>query len=88
VGLREVELAIVELEQLLEENTDDEANYQALFEMYPDILDVLGYRERLQRPRLPKRDGGYFEPDFLAERASGLWQIVDLKTPAEEPLLG
>jgi Shedu protein SduA, C-terminal len=88
VDVLEVERAVVELEQLLEENPDDEAKYQALFESYPVILDVLGYRERLQRPRLRKRDGGYFEPDFLAVRSSRLWEVVDLKTPGEEPLLG
>jgi Domain of unknown function (DUF4263) len=88
MDVAEVERSIVELEELLAENPEDEAKYQKLFEEYPVILEVLGYGERLSRPRLTKHDGGYFEPDFLAARPSGLWEIVDLKTPNEELLLG
>ena len=85
----DLEICIRDLERLLLEDPDHESPYQALFETHPVVLRVLGYLDSRARPRLDvPRESTYFEPDFLAVRPNGLWEIVDLKTPNESLTLG
>lgn len=48
----------------------------------------MNYDRWVPRPRLNLEGGGWLEPDFLAQRSNGLWEVVDLKTPDEMILVG
>lgn len=83
----EVEEAIATLEALLRAKDIAEREFQTHFEQNPFVLTTLGYQRWVPRPRLPLRDGGYYEPDFIAQLPSSISEILDLKTPDERLLL-
>jgi hypothetical protein len=81
-----LERAIIALDELLCLDVDGEAEYQAYFEEHDVVFHVLGYRKAHPKPRLPRLNGSYLEPDFLAERPDGLIEVFELKTPQEKLL--
>lgn len=80
----QLENAINELSRLLKKGEARESKYQEFFENNPVVFEVLGYVKAYPKPRLPKLDGDYLEPDFLVEQVDGLYQIFELKTPQEK----
>lgn len=80
----ELEDAINQLSHLLYEDESAEEKYQRYFEENPIVFKVLGYSNAYPKLRLPRSDGGWYEPDFLLERPDGLFEILDLKTPQEK----
>ena len=79
-----LELAITKLDRLLRDGEAAEKRYQRYFEENLVIFQVLGYAAVYPKPRLPLPDGGFLEPDFLAQRPDGLFEIFELKTPQEK----
>lgn len=80
----ELEDAINQLSHLLRKDESAEEKYQQYFEENPIVFKVLGYSNAYPKLRLPRSDGGWYEPDFLLERPDGLFEILDLKTPQEK----
>jgi hypothetical protein len=80
----ELEDAVYQLASLLYKDESVEEKYQLYFEEHPIVFKVLGYSNAYPKLRLPRPDGGWYEPDFLLERPDGLFEILDLKTPQEK----
>jgi hypothetical protein len=76
-----LEAAITSLRALLSSGEEKESAYQAWCERNPVVFEVLNYVRFLPHPRLrcPERD---YIPDFMAMRVDGLWDVVEIKTPA------
>lgn len=78
--LREsLEICIAELTQLLEIEDAKESEFQSWFERHPVAWTVLGFRRCIPHPELVLPGSAVMIPDFLAKRADGLWEIVELK---------
>jgi hypothetical protein len=84
VARARLERAITKLDRLLRDGEAAEKKYQRYFEENPLTFQVLGYTTAYPKPRLPLPDGDFLEPDFLAQRPDGLFEIFELKTPQEE----
>ena len=87
----EIEAAIHVLSNLLNGSTVGEEYFQEFFESFPCVFETFRYLKSYPKPRLPLPDheeGEYLEPDFLVERADGLFDVLDLKTPDEKLIHG
>jgi hypothetical protein len=87
----ELEEAIGVLTQMLDGGESSERAFQNYFETHPIVMSTLGYCDTRAKPRLGlpehlRQSTGlkYLEPDFIAARPTGLWEIVDLKLPQEK----
>lgn len=75
-----IELAITELNDLLELDSNDENDYQEWFERHSIIFLALGYVKVIPHPQLVSTNGEKYIPDFLVQRSNGSWEIFEIKT--------
>ncbi len=87
----ELELAIAELQTLLDANENREQSFQHYFENNKVVFDVMGYQAAHPLKHLPldeemkaKTGVTYLEPDFILQRRNSIYEILDLKTPQEK----
>jgi hypothetical protein len=84
----QLEVAILWLEDLLDSEERKEARYQDFFEQNPIVFTVLGYKgfhafTKASGKTLPRDEHKDLEPepDFIAQRVDGLFEIFEIKTP-------
>ncbi len=78
----EIESAIMSLRHLIEiDKSDKEKDYQNFFENNPITLEAVGYSEYIPHPEVFDSSGGKHIPDFIAQKTTGAWEILELKTP-------
>lgn len=90
----QLELAILNLEHLLEKQETAESEYQHFFEKNPIVFKVLRYSHfypftKESGKSLPQDEhtGLKPEPDFIVEAESGLFEIFEIKTPISKKLI-
>jgi hypothetical protein len=76
----ELELALTQLINLLNDDTKKESDFQAWFENNPVIFRALGYKYHISHPTLID-DQVHHIPDFMVQRLDDLWEILELKRP-------
>ena len=77
---KNVELAIIELNNLLEQDSSDENDYQKWFERHSIAFLALGYSNVIPHPQIAAINEEKYIPDFLVQRPNGLWEIFEIKT--------
>lgn len=80
-----LELALVELDDLLAGDDTPESDLQAWFERHPAVFDAYGFQRAVPHARL-EAPAGLLIPDFLVQRVDNLWEVVELKRK-EVPLV-
>ena len=86
--------AIIELEDLLNDEINSESSYQEYFESNSIVFKILGFLTSIPftksaKKRLPKDEytGLQPEPDFIIQNKRSLYEIFELKTPFSKKLL-
>jgi hypothetical protein len=78
-----------EFEQLLNEPSTSESEYQHYFERHPHFLAGIEYENVLPHPILEREEDGALIPDFLLQPAGNQYaDILDLKLPTEKLVVG
>lgn len=77
----QVEAAIIELDGMLDRDSEREEDYQQWFESHPLVFIALGYIRSIPHPHFIAPSGEEFIPDFLVQRPNGVWEIFEIKTP-------
>ena len=85
---RELELAIVELEELIEDPASAESQFQIFFGTRSAAFESLGFETVAAQPRLRAADGRLLIPDFLLRLSDGALALLDLKRPQPKLLRG
>jgi len=81
VDRSEIEKAWMILKALMEQEDAVEGDFQRWFEAHSVGFASYGYQRAIPKPHLETPDGRVFQPDFLAQRTDGMWEIVEIKRP-------
>ena len=87
------ELAIAELEAMLNDPHKSERDFHLFFRAHPEFLYQGRYQEHWSEPELVGKQNGVLRPDFVLRPASsadvpGSWKIIELKRPTAPLVAG
>ena len=78
------DLAIEELESLINSPSAREADFQNFFQRFPEFLTGVEFEKAHAHPILYRDDGNPLIPDFFMEKLDSSWNaILDLKLPKD-----